>query len=294
MRIVLLGPNGQLGFELKRAFAPMATVLAFGRESVDLSDADGLAQAIRSAEPQVILNAAAYTQVDRAEDEPERAALINHHALRVIGETAASCNSLVVHFSTDYVFAGGLHRPYLEDDPIGAQTVYGRTKAAGEAALRESNASHLIFRTAWVNAARGHNFVRTMLALAPKRQELRIVNDQVGSPTPARWLAAATSLAVMRWQSAPLRRQLEGTYHLSAAGQVSWFEFAQAIFARSLARGLLTEIPKLIAISSAEHAAKAARPLYSVLDNQRFKRTFHLSLPDWGVGLEELLEELTP
>jgi dTDP-4-dehydrorhamnose reductase len=293
MRILLLGAHGQVGFELKRAFAPLGDVHALARTQLDVSDAAAITQTVETLRPELILNAAAYTQVDRAEDEPLLSEAINHRAVAALGAAAKPLGALVVHYSTDYVFAGGLTRPYREDDALGPTSVYGRSKMQGEQALRDSGADHLIFRTAWVYAARGNNFVRTMLRLARERDSLGVVNDQTGAPTPARWLAAATALAISRWQRAPVRSQLHGTYHLSAGGATTWHAFAQEIFSRAHARGLLPRIPSLRALSSAEFGAKAPRPHYSVLDNQRLQRTFNLKLPDWGVGLDEVLEEMS-
>lgn len=293
MRILLLGAQGQVGFELKRAFAPLGEVLALGREQLDLSDTATVAEKVHAARPALILNAAAYTQVDRAEDAATLAEAINHHALAALGTAATALGALVVHYSTDYVFAGGLTRPYREDDPLGPMSVYGQSKMRGEQALRDSGAAHLIFRTAWVYAARGNNFLRTMLRLARERDSLSVVNDQTGAPTPARWLAAATALAVARWQRAPVRAQLHGTYHMSANGAVTWHAFAAQIFARAAARGMLPRQPTLGALSSAQFGAKAPRPAYSVLDNQRLQRTFNLKLPDWSQGLDEVLEEMS-
>jgi dTDP-4-dehydrorhamnose reductase len=292
MKLLLLGANGQVGFELRRACAPLGQLHALTRAELDLSHRNALASIIRTERPDVILNAAAWTQVDRAEDEPDAADAINHQAVATLGALAAESGALVVHYSTDYVFAGGLKRPYREDDPIGPSSAYGASKAAGEAALRFSGAAHLIFRTAWVYAARGQNFLRTMLKLAAERDRLRVVDDQIGSPTSARQIAAATALALQRWAHAPVRRGLEGTYHLSAADSVSWHGFACEILRRAVALKLLERAPPVDPVSSADYAARAPRPAHSVLDTQLFKRTFGLALPSWSVGLDQVLEEL--
>jgi len=292
MRIVLLGANGQLGFELKRAFAPLGEVMALDRDKADLLDAERLAATLLTLAPELILNAAAYTAVDRAESEPEQADRINHLAVAAIGRAAQTLGARVVHYSTDYVFAGAERRPCREDAPLGPHSVYGLSKLRGEIALRESGAQHLILRTAWVYAARGGNFLRTMLKLGRERDELKVVNDQTGSPTPARWLAGATALAVMRWQDCLAPANLSGTYHLSAAGDTTWYAFACEIFARAKRQGLITQTPRVLPISSAAFAAKAVRPAYSVLDSDHFNRTFNLKLPHWGVGLDEVLAEL--
>ncbi len=304
MKILLLGANGQVGFELRRALASLGEIVAATRNGeltggkpcaiADLADLDSLASALEAVRADVIVNAAAYTAVDRAEDEPELADCINHRALGEIGAWAARHGARVVHFSTDYVFDGTAARPYREDDPTAPLGVYGATKLAGEHALRASGAPHLIFRTAWVYAARGHNFLRTMLRVAGERDELRVVADQIGAPTPARWIAYASADALAQWHAADPAQssRLAGIYNLVASGQCSWYEFANAIMRDAQTRGLLTRVPQVVPIGSADYPTRARRPAYSVLDCTRLENAFGLQLPDWRDGLQAVLDEI--
>lgn len=304
MRILLLGANGQLGFELGRALAPLGDVVAATRNGAlaggdpcvvaDLADADSLHGALDRARADVIVNAAAYTAVDRAEDEAELADRINHRAVAQIGAWAAQHGSRVVHFSTDYVFDGNAERAYREDDAVAPLGVYGSSKFAGEEALRASGAAHLIFRTAWVYAARGHNFLRTMLRVAGERKELRIVADQIGAPTPARWIAEASgdALAQSHAAAADPSARISGTWHLVASGCCSWYDFARAIFEGAHARGLIAKMPHVLPIGTTEYPTRARRPAFSVLDCARLETAFGLQLPNWRIGLDQVLDEL--
>jgi len=296
VKILLLGADGQLGYELHRTCATLGEVLPYtytgklsGRQAcgqVDFSVEGAVEALVREHKPALVLNAVAHTAVDRAEDEPALAHRINAEA---VGELAQACQRLgakLVHYSTDYVFDGRLRRPIREDDPTGPVSVYGRTKLAGEQAIADSGCDHLVLRTAWVYGARGQNFLRTALKLARERDEIRIVNDQVGSPTPARWLAAATALALAR------NFQARGTWHVVADGECSWHEFAHAILGDALVAGVLERAPKLVGITSSEFPTKAKRPAYSRLDSSRFARDFGLRLPDWRVGLREVIAEI--
>ena len=296
MKILLLGADGQLGYELHRACAPLGEILPFtysgrlaGRQAcgqVDFEKPGVLDALVREYKPAMVLNAVAHTAVDRAEDEPAIAQRVNADA---VGELAQACKreaAMLVHYSTDYVFDGRLRRPIREDDATGPVSVYGKTKLAGEQAIRASDCRHVILRTAWVYAARGQNFLRTALKLARERDEIRIVNDQVGSPTPARWLAAATALALARNPDA------NGTWHVVADGECTWHDFAMAIYGHSLVAGVLPKAPKLIGIPSHEFPTKAKRPAYSRLDPSAFARDFGLRLPDWRVGLREVIGEI--
>ena len=300
MKILLLGAQGQVGFELAQTLAALGRVYPATRDGandslrVDLANPPTLDAALHAVDPDLVVNAAAYTAVDRAEDEANLAERVNHWALNVLGAWAARRGALVVHYSTDYVFDGGATRPYREDDATAPLGVYGRSKLAGEDALRESGCQHLILRTAWVYAARGHNFLRTMLRLGRERDELRIVNDQRGAPTSARLLASATSTALAHWRSADAqaRVQLGGTYHLCATGECSWFEFAAAIFSASTAAGLIERAPALVPIGTADYPTRARRPAYSVLDTGKFQAAFSIHLPHWQQGLEAVVAEL--
>jgi dTDP-4-dehydrorhamnose reductase len=304
MKILLLGANGQVGFELARACAPLGELVFATRSgalvggarclAADLSHPGKLSEALETANADIVINAAAYTAVDRAEDEAELAHLGNAAALAHIGAWAAGRRALVVHYSTDYVFDGQSQRPYREDDATAPLGAYGRSKLAGELALRDADCPHLIFRTAWVYAARGNNFLRTMLRLGREREQLRIVDDQRGAPTSARLIAEATALAIahMFARRAADRREFPGTYHLCAGGECTWFEFATAIFARALAAGLIDRVPELVPIATAEYPTKAQRPAYSVLDSTKFQTTFSLHLPAWQHGLDAVIGEL--
>jgi len=304
LKILLLGANGQVGFELQRSLAPLGEIVAATRsgslpgavacESVDLYDADALDALCTRIAPQLIVNAAAHTAVDRAEDEEALALSANGAAPGVLARWAARHGAGVVHYSTDYVFDGQGARPYREDDataPIGA---YGRTKRAGEDELAASGAAHLNFRTAWVYAARGGNFLRTMLRLARERDRLSVVADQRGAPTPARLIASTTACVLARWlqRDAPTRQAMSGNYHLVSAGECSWHEFALAIFEQAFAAGLIAKIPDVAPIATADYPTKARRPAYSVLDTRKLRETFGLDLPDWRHGLRDVIGEL--
>jgi dTDP-4-dehydrorhamnose reductase len=265
-------------------------------ERVDLSDPDGMREALDRIAPDLIVNAAAYTAVDRAEDEPDLAMRINGHAPGVLGEWARRHDARVLHYSTDYVFDGRAHKPYREDDPPHPLGAYGRSKLAGEFALRGSGAKHLILRTAWVYAPRGHNFLRTMLRLAAERDTLRVVDDQIGAPTPAEVIAQVTAQIVPRWfnvdQGDMTAHSLDGVYHLTTTGQTSWHDFACAIFHRAHRRGLLARVPEVEAIRTGEYPTRARRPAYSVLDTSLLRETFDIELPDWQQGLDAVFEDL--
>ena len=261
-------------------------------EAIDLADFDGLTTALTRVSPDIVINAAAYTAVDRAEDEVELAQRINGEALRVLGVWAAQHAARVIHYSTDYVFDGGADRAYREEDATHPVSTYGRSKLAGETALRESGARHLIFRTAWVYAARGQNFLRTMLRLGAERDTLRVVDDQIGAPTPARLIADITAQVVKQWRrdETPAR---DGVYHLVASGQTSWCGFARAIFERAQAAGLIGQAPTVQAIRTDEYPTKAARPAWSVLDTAKLRDAFDIALPDWQAALGGVILEST-
>ncbi len=304
MKILLLGANGQVGHALREPLAMLGALACATRSgsledgtsclAADLEDPASLARALDSADAQLIVNAAAYTAVDRAEDEPALADRINHRAVGEIGAWAARNGALVVHYSTDYVFDGTDSRARHESDATAPLGVYGSSKLAGEVALRASGARHLILRTAWVYAARGQNFLRTMLRLAAERDELRVVDDQVGSPTPAKWIAHATAGILARWlaMKESEREQIVGTYHLTALLRCSWFDFAQAIMAAASAAGLLDKVPRVLPIASADYPTRARRPAFSVLDNAKLALVFGLQLRPWQEGLREVIGEL--
>ncbi len=296
MKYLLLGAQGQVGHALLTALAPLGEVIAATRSgelgngmpcvTADLADARSLRAALDAVRAEVVVNAAAYTAVDRAEDEVALADRVNHQAIGEIAAWAAAHGARVVHYSTDYVFDGRATRPYRESDECAPLGVYGHSKLAGEIALRDSGAAHLIFRTAWVYAARGHNFLRTMLRLAAERDELRVVADQIGAPTPAHWIAQTTAQALGRWNGA------SETCHLVASGQASWHAFASAIIAEAVRRGMLARAPLVHAIETSQYPTRARRPAWSVLDCTKLKTLFGLELPDWRVGMDEVLSML--
>lgn len=291
MRILLLGATGQVGWELLRALQPLGQVISAGRnsaaQSVDFARPESLRATLRELKPQVIVNAAAYTAVDKAEDDSELAYAVNAESPRVLAEEAAALRAGLIHFSTDYVFDGLRNQPYREHDPVNPLSVYGRSKLAGEESIVASSAAHAIFRTQWVYGTRGNNFLLTMQRLARERPQLNVVNDQFGAPTWCRLLAEATAgvLAQAHGDPAGLLRERSGVFHLTCTGQCSWFDFASAIVARTLPKPG-GELARVNAITTAEYPTKARRPAYSVLNNARFQQTFGLCLPDWQTGLE--------
>ena len=296
MRILLLGANGQVGHELRRALAPLGDIVCTTRSGVlddgtpcdtaDFDDPASLPALVERIAPDVVVNAAAYTAVDRAETERDAAFRANAEAPGEIARACADREALLVHYSTDYVFDGTGTRPYREDDPTAPLGVYGASKLAGEQAIQGSGARHLILRTAWVYAAHGRNFLLTMLRLAKERDELRVVADQVGTPTSAA-LIADTTAGIL---SQPFRDS--GLWHLTAHGQTSWHGFATAIMEEVAARGLLDRAPRVVPIATAEYPTPARRPAYSCLDTTAIAADFGLPLPTWQVGLSSVLDSI--
>ncbi len=289
MKILLTGCGGQLGRELKRSLACLGEVVACDRRQLDLAQADALRTAVRAMAPAVIVNAAAYTAVDKAEAEPVAADAINAVAPGILAEEAKRLGALLIHYSTDYVFDGSRTTTYTEDDTPAPLSAYGRSKLGGEQAIVASGARHLIFRTSWVYGLHGANFMKTMLRLGREwdelRAPLRVVGDQIGAPTWTRHLADATAQILAR-RDAP-----GGLYHLAAAGETSWHGYAEAIFAEAQAAGLLEQSPVVHRITSADYPLPAARPANSRLDCSRFQRDFGLALPDWRTGLTDCLAD---
>jgi dTDP-4-dehydrorhamnose reductase len=295
-RILLLGKEGQVGWQLQRALAPLGTVHAIDREECDLSDADALRRQLREFAPQLIVNAAAYTAVDRAESEPELAQAINAQAPGLLAEEAARSNALLVHYSTDYVYDGTKNGAYVEDDATGPQSVYGRTKLAGDQAVIASGCRALIFRTSWVFGARGQNFVKTVLRLAAEREALSVVDDQIGQPSPAAMIADVSALVLAALRSAS-RSTFDGAqlYHLAGQGALSWNGFAREIVAQArLTPGFeLKLLPENIAgIPTSGYPLPAARPANSRLDCSKLERDFGIELPDWRPYLSRMLQLL--
>lgn len=293
-RILLLGADGQLGTELRRSLAPLGEVVpatlagTLGDvpcERADFGEPASLRSLVERVAPDVVVNAAAHTAVDRAEQERELAYRINAEAPGELARACAARGARFVHYSTDYVFDGRGARPYREDDPTAPLGVYGGSKLAGEEAVRAAGGQSMIFRTAWVYAAHSHNFLRTMLRVGAERDQLRVVADQVGTPTPAALIADVTAHVLQR----PPRT---GTWHLTPTGETSWHGFAEAIFAGAVERGLLARAPEVVAISTADYPTPAERPAYSVLDTTALRRDFEIALPDWREGLERVLDEV--
>lgn len=297
MKVLLLGANGQVGRELQRSLAGTELVRATRHgvledgarcEVADFDLPASLASLVDRIAPDVVVNAAAYTAVDRAETEPDAAYRANAESPQALAEACARRDALLVHYSTDYVFNGSGSRPYREDDATDPLGVYGASKRTGELAIQASGARHLIFRTAWVYASHGRNFLLTMLRLGAERDELRVVADQVGTPTPAALIADVTRdvLASSRLPS--------GVWHLTASGQTSWHGFASAIMASAHARGLLQRQPRVIPITTEAFPTPARRPAYSCLDVSRLADAGGVILPDWRDQLERVLDELSP
>jgi dTDP-4-dehydrorhamnose reductase len=291
--ILLIGANGQVGWELQRTLAPLGRVVAASLDGedgpkVDLADPRSLSKLVADSEPDAVVNAAAYTAVDKAESEPELAHKINADAPGMLGALLRDRGVPIIHYSTDFVFPGDSDRPYREDDAPGPINVYGETKLAGERTLMASGANAIIFRTSWVYGVRGQNFLLTMLRLFREKDELRVVDDQVGAPTWARMLAEVTAQVLHRLLEGDLAmEQTKGLYHVTGAGQTSWYDFARAILEASGTRCDLLPIP------SREYRSPARRPSYSVLDNTKLWETFGLELPDWQISLHQCLKDLT-
>jgi dTDP-4-dehydrorhamnose reductase len=295
LRVLLLGAGGQLGQELSNSFASTGELIALDRHTANLTSEEQLRSAIHAANPDVILNAAAYTAVDRAESEPEVAYAVNAHAPRVMAEEAARRNALLVHYSTDYVFDGAKDGPWSEEDAPDPLNTYGASKLAGEKAIHEAGGKYLIFRTSWVYAPHGRNFLLTMLRLGQERDRLSIVDDQIGAPTTAAALAQATRTIVddilaSRFGAAD---QWAGLYHMSCAGHTSWHGFAEDIFTRAEELDLLERVrPQVLPIPSSEYPTPAKRPTNSILSNQKLHQVFGVQLPDWQSALQAALLSL--
>ena len=297
MSILLLGKDGQVGWQLQRSLAPHGEVIACGRSECDLTDLDRLRSLVRQLKPAVIVNASAYTAVDRAESEPELAMRINGEAPGVLAEEVARLGALLIHYSTDYVYDGCKTEPYLESDPTNPQSVYGRTKLAGEDAIRASGAKSVIFRTSWVFGARGGNFVKTILRLAREKEALNVVTDQIGSPTSAAMIATVTgvALALLR-QGRAMNREKQRLFHLCCGRPVSWHEFARTIVERAAAMpgfALRLTPEAIIGIPGSEYPTAAMRPANSRLDCARLERDFGLQMPDWEPYLARMLQLLS-
>ena len=294
-RILIVGAAGQLGLALQGSFKGRGEVVAAGRESADLADPDQICDLVRRVRPAVILNAAAYTAVDRAESEPERAMAINALAPRILADEALRSDALLVHYSTDYVFDGQKSGPWTEEDAPAPLNVYGASKLAGEQAIRESGARHLIFRTSWVYGPHGQNFLFTMLRLARQRDTLSIVDDQFGSPTTSIELAQATRTIVSGVLAGQFGtpQQWAGLYHMTCSQSTTWCGLAQAIFARA-GKLLDGKAPLVTPIATADYPTPAKRPRNSVLSNARLQDSFGVSLAPWQTALDAVFQALIP
>ena len=296
MKILLLGKNGQVGWELQRALAPLGEVIALGSDSpaplsADFSKPDLLAATVRAVAPQIIVNAAAHTAVDKAESEPALARAINATAVGVLAREAAASGAWLAHFSTDYVFDGSGSTPWTEDSPTSPLSVYGQTKLEGEEAIRASGAKHLIFRTSWVYAARGGNFAKTMLKLAKERDKLTVINDQFGAPTGAELLADITAHALRAAQQQP---PLSGTYHAAAGGEPTWHGYATHVieFARAAGQPIKVSADAIAPVPTSAFPTPAKRPGNSRMNTRKLQSAFGLTLPHWQAGVERMLTEV--
>jgi dTDP-4-dehydrorhamnose reductase len=296
VKILLLGKNGQVGWELQRALAPLGEVVALDFDSpaplsADFSRPESLAATLRAVAPQIIVNAAAHTAVDKAESEPEFARTLNATAPAVLAREATALGAWLMHYSTDYVFDGSGSTPWTEDSPTGPLSVYGATKLEGEEAIRASGCRHLIFRTSWVYAARGGNFAKTMLRLAKERDTLSVIDDQFGSPTGADLLADVTAHAL---RAALMRPELAGTYHAVAQGETSWHGYARHVieFARAAGQAIQVAPDAIHAVPTSAFPTPAKRPGNSRMNTSKFRDTFGLTLPSWQAGVDRMLTEV--
>jgi dTDP-4-dehydrorhamnose reductase len=294
MNILLFGKGGQLGWELQRALAPLGALQALGTEDAggDFRQPEAVAALVDRLRPDVVVNAAAYTAVDKAESDGATAQLVNAQTPAALSEAVRRCGALLVHYSTDYVFDGSGRLPRHEDHPAGPLNVYGQTKLEGEQAIAASGCQHLIFRTSWVYASRGQNFARTMLRLASQRDELKVVGDQIGAPTGADLLADVSAHAI---RAARRDASLTGLYHLVAAGETSWYDYARFVIEGIRRRGGAIQVlpQNILPIATADYPTPARRPLNSRLATDKLRAAFDVTLPDWQVGVDRMLHEIS-
>ncbi len=293
MNILLFGKTGQVGWELQRSLAPLGNLIAVDVHSSeycgDFSNPEGVAETVRRIKPDVIVNAAAHTAVDKAESEVEFAQLLNATSVEAIAKEAAKIGAWVVHYSTDYVFPGNGENPWRETDVTAPLNVYGETKLAGEKALQENCARHLIFRTSWVYAGKGNNFAKTMLRFAKERAEMSVINDQFGAPTGAELLADCTAHAIRVALKQP---DVAGLYHLVAGGVTTWHDYAALVFDEARKAGIELAITQLNAVPTSAYPTPARRPNNSRLNTEKFQQNFDLVLPHWDIGVKRMLAEL--
>lgn len=289
MKILLIGKNGQVGWELHRTLAPLAEVVAVDYPEINFTDSAALRRMVAATRPNVVVNAAAYTAVDKAETERELCHQINATGPGVLAEEARKIGALLVHYSTDYIFDGTKPTPYVETDPPHPLGAYGETKLAGDQAVRAAGVDHLIFRLCWVYGSRGQNFMLTMQRLAREREQLRVVRDQVGCPTWARMIAEATAFALQQVTQSADRSAFNGAYHLAASGSTSWYGFASRII--ELMPEAERKCRAIEGITTAEYPTPSKRPAYSVLNCDKLHSTFGLRLPDWEASLRQVLDK---
>ena len=295
MKILLLGKNGQVGWELQRSLAPLGEVIAVDHDSKELcgdfTNMQGLIQTVRAIAPDIIVNAAAHTAVDKAESEPEIARTINALAPTLLAQEAKRSGAWLIHYSTDYVFDGSGDKPWVETDDTKPLNVYGKTKLEGEQFIRQSGCKHLILRTSWVYAARGGNFAKTMLRLAKERDSLSVINDQIGAPTGAELLADLTAHAI---RTALLKPELSGLYHVVASGETSWHGYASYVIdiAQNAGESMWITPEDVLPVPTSAYNTPAKRPLNSRLDTSKFQAAFGLTLPHWQLGVKRMLTEV--
>ncbi|MEQ1962913.1 dTDP-4-dehydrorhamnose reductase [Xenorhabdus khoisanae] len=294
MKILLLGKNGQVGWELQRALSPLGELIALDRHSNDycgdLAKPNKLAETISQLKPDVIVNAAAYTAVDKAENEPELARLVNSESVKILAECAQNIRALLIHYSTDYVFSGEGEHFWREEDQTASLNTYGQTKLEGEQYIQKHCPNHLILRTSWVYSTFGNNFAKTILKLAKNRKNLSIINDQYGAPTSAELIADCTAIAL---KQALQHKEKCGVYHLVASGSTNWYEYAKLVTNEAKKNGLDLAINEIDAIPATEYPLPAKRPYNSRMNNSKFKKIFSTELPNWQMGVIRMIKELS-
>jgi dTDP-4-dehydrorhamnose reductase len=295
MKILLLGKDGQVGWELQRSLAGLGTLVAYGRKEADFEQPESLRAIVSKLTPDVIVNAAAYTAVDKAETEQEKAQLINVDAVAVLAEEAKKCGAWLIHYSTDYVFDGGKKSPYQETDPVLPLSFYGKTKLDGERAIEKAHDKYLIFRTSWVYGVNGNNFPKTMLRLAVERDALNVVNDQFGAPTSAAFIADVTALIIYKHLTHAVSNQCTGIYHLASGGRTNWYEYAKYVITLAQENQVQLKVlpEKIKGIPASEYKTPAKRPYNSSLDMTKFTSTFGIVAPDWQEQVRHFVKQIT-
>tara|TARA_B100000929_G_scaffold288339_1_gene276643 strand:+ start:331 stop:1233 length:903 start_codon:yes stop_codon:yes gene_type:complete len=295
MNLLLLGTNGQLGLELQRSLSPLGKIFACNRNTVDFNDLVKLKNLIRDYKPDIIINAVAYTDVDKAESDEGNAFQVNSKAVDLLAQEAKALDAWLVHYSTDYVFDGEKMSPYTEEDKTNPLSIYGKTKLQGEDAIKKSKCKYIIFRTSWLYATIGKNFIKTIIKLAKEKNKLKVVSNQIGAPTSAELVADVTSLCLYRIaQNSFSTKEISGIYNLSATGKASWYDFAKYVIIEAQKCGgiFLTNPENIIAINASEYVLPAKRPANSLLDTQKLCKRFNLQLPVWQIHVDRAIKEL--